>query len=248
MGVPWLYIRRSKLFDCRSRPLFGPVRSFELARDEKLKLHLITTSGEGASAPKRDWTKGEIRINTDAVKLEGIDKSEITFSGVTSYSHNVSHSIRSGFVDETSTERSHVNSILGVLSKNEPEFVIDWIANLDHGNILWPDPVDSNKTILKTRNWNFGGKLFEISAKSENSSFGRSCVNINIDGIDISLGTCKGTVNEAPRPGYILYRANINEDIKRKIRDCISFVLGNYLIYLGCSLFDLMVNLSDSMQ
>jgi hypothetical protein len=55
-----------------------------------------------------------------------------------------------------------------------------------------------------------------------------------INGIRLFLCDCGLDINNGvKRPGYIFYVGNPTDEVRKKIREVLSFCLGNYLVYLG---------------
>lgn len=74
--------------------------------------------------------------------------------------------------------------------------------------------------------------------KSTSKKLSKNCLNLNIDGYTISI--FRLTDKEAPdtRRAFILYEGSPSKEVRQKLRDCISFFLGTYLLSLGSTSFN----------
>jgi hypothetical protein len=63
-------------------------------------------------------------------------------------------------------------------------------------------------------------------------------VKLNVEGNEIFLSTSDSqSAKEIKKPGFILYVGTPTEEFREKVRVCLSFSLGVYLVHLGHSIF-----------
>ncbi|MCS3425018.1 hypothetical protein M2403_003641 [Rahnella sp. BIGb0603] len=177
---------------------------------------------------------GTVWINDSKIILKSplLNNSVATFSGVNCLKYNLSN-IK--MQECTLEENCSIESI--TIENNIPEdayVLIEWICNMNLSPYHWPngtsvEEVRSNSITYRGNghaltlksNQNFGGgsnKCCHIKVQNYNIYFGES----KIDGLDVKHQT-----------GFIMYEGVPPEEMRDKIRDAISFLTGNNLLYLG---------------
>ena len=219
-----------------SGPLRAPIRRFSISRDEKLKLIMETRAEQTATSIADDYPLGTVRVNTDAVTLSDGRGIEVVAAGVQSRGWKSSF-----FGDPAQSElreECSIHSLRGTIAPSlEPKHVIDWLANVDD-SFLWPDTCDVETEITKTRTLCGGNSGPVLKAGRRNTASSRNCAKISVDGRELYL--CAATPAAAKtvsKPGFILYMGAPTEEFRNKVRRCLSFSLGTYFVYLGCSTF-----------
>lgn len=220
-----------------SGTLHGPITKFSIARDADLKLVLETTSvGYSRSRPIRP-PSGTVYIATDQVKFESKFDTSAVARGVIPYSH------KSSWSQELPTGETRETSSVHALEwraqhSHEPSYTIEWLENMP-GSFIWPNFIDEETTDETRLTFRSQKEEIIISTPINTNSGSRSCVHISVDGIDLFVGALKNhNIENIKNPGFILYKGNHSEDVRSKIRDCLSFSFGTYLTYLGCTSFD----------
>jgi hypothetical protein len=214
-------------------PLRTSIRRFSFNRDEKLQLTIETCADGNAKSNATIHPPGTVRVNTDAVRLSDEAGSSIIAEGVQSREciTRTTAEAPAGELRHTAT----VQMLKGVIRPDrQASKVIDWLANV-HDPFIWPDVIDDEQELRKTRTFGHGPVL-KGSAKASGSA--RRAVTISVDGHEITvcaLGVDK--IAGVNKPGFILYSGNPSDDFRKKVRYCISFSLGIFLVYLGCSSF-----------
>src|SRR5690606_22480031 len=64
------------------------------------------------------------------------------------------------------------------------------------------------------------------------------CVHLGVEGLELFVGESKAKPEHVTKPGFILYLGTPDEETRAKIRNCLSFCLGAFLLYLGHTKFD----------
>jgi hypothetical protein len=217
-------------------PLRAPIRSFSIKRNEKLEL-LMETRAEGTATSKANaHPPGTVRLNTDTVTLSNTAGSEVVAGGVGPYDWRTSINADSPLGDLR--ELSSLHSLKGTIGPHrDPKYVIDWLANVDDV-FMWPDTSDDETAITKTRTLHGGDSETVLRASRKGGWHSRKCVKLRVDGCDFFLCAAEqATAKGVSDPGFILYTGNPSDDFRDKVRRCLSFSLGTYLVYLGCSSF-----------
>lgn len=216
-------------------PLNYPITSFNIYRNNDLDIILETTSAHNSASNSKQRKPGEVYISTDEVKFHSQFCSTASANGIIPISHTKTFNQESS----TTNEISKVHLLKWNLQDNhsKPYYIIEWIGNLSD-RFIWPHKDDYKELGTNTRTLRSAQKEIEIIRKHEKSSYSSTCAHIKIDGIDIFFGTTKEKSGYVPEPGFILYEGTPTESIRSKIRDCLAFSLGSFLIHLGETVFN----------
>ncbi|NGM86068.1 hypothetical protein G5B35_01975 [Parapusillimonas sp. SGNA-6] len=216
-------------------PLHGPITDFKLYRDDSLNLVLETTSPFNSTSNAIERLVGEVYEIDDRIVLEGRTGDRVVATGVAPLEHTKKLGTRAEC--SVTQERSSIESLEWIVHNGpQPQHVIEWIGNI--GAFMWPDfdhriQDGHERRILKSpkRKVVFSGPI-----KAEQHSL--SCAYIEAAGIELIVGKSKATPQYVEQPGFILYLGTPDENVREKIRSCLSFCLGTYLIYFGDTKFD----------
>ena len=217
-------------------PLFGPVTRFTLVRDEDLNLMLHTTSAGDSTNRAIERPPGSVYVSTDEVKLESRFGARATAIGLIPRSHSRATTLSTQAM--VTTQTSSIHSLRWErLEASEPRYIMEWVANLS-GKFHWPHSDNIHETGEKRRTLHSprGEIVLSMPIRSTHSS--RSCVHLMIDGVEFFVGESRAKAQFIEKPGFILYNGTPDEATRSKIRDCLSFCLGNFLVYLGDTAFD----------
>lgn len=233
--IGWVANTFFNITDCG--PLHGPVTKFSIVRDSDLKLVLETTSAGNSKSSAIPLPAGTVYTATEQVKLESRFGASAIAHGVIPHSKNTSWSkeLPAGEIRETSSVHAlEWNS----QSSCEPRYIIEWLENMSD-SFIWPASIDEKTTGEIRRTFRSKKEEIIISSPINSDGLSRSCVHVSVAGFELFVGVLKNIkVENISNPGFILYKGNPNEDIRSKIRDCLSFSFGTCLIYLGCTSFD----------
>lgn len=218
-------------------PLYFPIMDLTIKRDENLKLILTTTSDFNSKSDSIDHPPGTVRINNDAVELTSSSKRKVRMYGIQPLSYTISTDANGNSIR---TELSSVNFVAAdVRDANTEKYLIEWLENVDDGHFKWPEFVGTN---TKTHTLvSVGTEPNKVEIPEESSSEGGST-----SGVFLEVGRHKlylvSTGNDAKsvgvKSGYILYLEIPTSDERKKIRDCLSFIMGRPLIKTGYSIFN----------
>lgn len=221
-------------------PLRGPILTFSIRRTDDHQIELLTISetpfpstpvlvepmvaGPGA---------GTVYPATDVVELDG-PSGTVTLGGVVPLEVRTTSDFARQI--ERYEQRSSVHTIVQLPKLSDVVgFQFEWINNLDlHGPLPHSFRVEDKETSVLS----FPGseKPVEIRSASTGSIHG-SCYRITIDDREIIVGQVPGSSDRSKqRETYILYQGQAPAEFRRKFRECLSYVFGRPLIYLGYSL------------
>jgi hypothetical protein len=218
-------------------PLCSPINSFEIKRDDKQRLLLTTRSDENS---KKDTLKfpelpaGTVHSNIACVTLSSSDMTVVA-NGVMPFDQHFRSNPASRAYEKT--EKAWVNSLEAVPEDAEcVHQLIEWVDNVDTAIYIRPHSLVKNLETIVTRTFSDGAEPLKQHAKEKTSSSSR-CLRLNIAGHEIYIAPFQHHKRERPSgPGFILYKKFPCEDIRRKIRECLSFAFGLPLVYLGYTL------------
>jgi hypothetical protein len=219
-------------------PLKVPVRSFEIKRDEKLGLRLVVRSPQNATGGAETPPAGTVRHNTDRVSFSSILGLDFVAEGVQAESSNTS--IHDDPALGVLVQDCSVHRLVGNLYAQDRsvEFVIDWLENLD-SVFLWPDNIKRSSKRERNVVLGVGADSITMRGASDSGGAGWGCVHLAVDGRDLFLCCAEGRVSETrQKRGYIVYKGNPSHEFRDRVRRCLSFALGLYLVYLGNTAFD----------
>lgn len=215
-----------------SGPLYGPITNFSIKRNQKLKLVFSSFSAGDSVAPEVEWVSGTVRTNLDSVEFKDYFGCTARAVGVTPVDHRASHNYITN--DSSTRQESTVNYVEANFPNAIVDFKIDWVLNMGDG-IMWPHSEKQEVENVKRVWWGVDG--FEVSSKDTRGRNSNSCFCFSVAGMDIVVGRSQESNEDGQKRGYILYKGDIDDDVRSKIRGCLSFALGSYLVYLGTASF-----------
>ena len=218
-------------------PLHEPILDFTVKRDSKLNIKITTTANHDATSNAEQHPAGTVRMNEDSIILKGLSGTKIIINGVQPHGYNISTDRKTG--TQILTETSIAHSIEAkIQDSSKGKYLIEWLENVDDSYFHWPE--STHKVVKEETKIIIGGKDESIILKSsdKSESFQRNCVHINNDEFELYLSTTlKKTNKQKVKPGFILYKGCPPEEVRKKVRNCLSFSLGRPLIYIGYSSF-----------
>ncbi len=216
-------------------PLHGPVTSFVVRRDRRLDLVLETTSAADDGVTHPESVANRVWTADDEVHWQGMHGgATVTAHGVIPLEYHATTAAEERTVVQTSTIQSlhWTHSYAG-----EALYVMDWIGNLS-GSFIWPDSDDVEETEQKSRTLRSARGEIVIPLTSTSEKHGRSCVRLSVGGWDVVIGQSRAKPEHVQDSGFILYLGLPDEETRSRIRQCLSFCLGDYFIHLGSTTFD----------
>lgn len=227
-------------------PLAGPVHRFTIRRDPELRLCMETEAPGSAIEPKAHYRPGTVRINDDRVTFQTSLGLSIEAIGV-----NPIHTNRhfEGVAPGVTTQEVEIQRLVGKLPGTQgPRYAIDWLENVPT-QFLWPDNIENR--VSNTVTVTLGGlpatrpKLI-MSGSSAPGGGSWAAAQLEVEGIHVYLCEAQRIgATEVKKPGFIVYDGAPSDEFRDRIRRCLSFSLGTYLVYLGVSRFDEEWHLAD---
>ena len=218
-------------------PLYSPLVNLKISRDKRLKLILTTTSEPGSKTECEDHPPGTVRINESLIQMTSISGAKVELTGIQPFNYSISTDSNG---KSTRTELSSVSKAsVQIRDSVSGCFLIEWLENVDDGKFLWPESTehkseDSNMTVIGS-----GPTAVQINETSTSGRSSRNCIPLSIDNTDFHLVTSGKDENSLGiKSGYILYSGLPSEDFRKKVRNCLSFIIGRPLIQTGHSVFD----------
>ncbi|MEB0043704.1 hypothetical protein, partial [Pseudomonas sp. MH10] len=218
-----------------SGPLYGPVKSFSIKRNSKHQIILSTISAGNAKTSEVEWPPGTLRVNTDVVYFEDYLGCTARAVGVIGFDHRKTDNYISG--GSVTKQESIVGHIEATFPNVTVDMQVDWFINMDDGSLLWPHSKRVEEESTRTVRWISGNDELILNSSDNMVKSGSSCFALSVAGNDIIIGRSHSELNEGPKRGYILYKKETPDDVRRKIKDCVSFALGIYLVYVGTAGF-----------
>jgi len=238
---PWEWESFDSFIDYQSKvanagPLREPISSLSIKRDDKLQLVIETVAAQDAKTSAIIPPLGTVRTNTDTVELDSYGV-KVVATGVQSLG------FRSKINQESRLEEFRENVLIHSLeavieNSGDAVYTMEWLANVED-RFIWPDLTNDETDFVTLRSFGNAkdGPILKCSRKSFGGS--RNCVKLSVANVDLYLGVSLTTLTEKRiKPGFILYIGTLSDDVRLKIRDCLSFSLGMYLVYLGYSTFN----------
>lgn len=215
-------------------PLHGPVTSFVIRRDRRLNLVMETTSAGDGRADRPEPAANAVFSPDGEVHWQGLHGGTVTARGVLGRKLNTTYAATGLTTVETSSIQSLHWTSAGV---GEALHIVDWVENLS-GSFIWPDSDRVEQTEIKSRILRSARGEIAIPLATTSESSGHSCARLSVGDWDVIIGTSRAKPQHVKNPGFILYLGLPDEEIRSRIRQCLSFCLGDYLVHLGSTTFD----------
>ena len=220
-------------------PLIGPIHRFSIERTSDLSLRMHTEAPFSAKGPRQHQPPGTVVVNDDRVTFQTDLGLELEAIGV---SPSRTHTRLEGIAPAFTTQEVKIHRLVGKLPNSQSaRYVIDWLENVSSA-FLWPDSIDrkASDAIAVT----LGGvppnrPKLRMSGSSSSGGSSWAVAGLEVEGSLFYVCTLDGDKEiDAKKPGCIVYDGVPSDTFRDRIRRCISFSLGSYLVYLGVSKFD----------
>ncbi len=216
-------------------PLRGPIKAFAIRRNEDLQLIFETLSAANSTSTYQDQPAGSVYVPDAEVRLECFNGAVAVASGVIPIGYSQKWDTTG---DGETKETSRCSELKWRDASGKPaKYLVEWYENMPK-DVGWPDLDKYTETTSATRVLQGGAERIQQTSSVERIESSRSCIHLCVQGMRVVVGTSKACLESVKRPGYILYVGTPAEETRRKIRDCLSYCLGNYLIFLGATSFD----------
>lgn len=215
-------------------PLLSPVREFTVTRNDRLSLILETlVVGTQLKNCTQDHPVGTVRLANDKVEFVGHGGMRCTAIGVSFRSQ--SETWDAEHIKQTK-QKAKVQSLTALVRPDVAGvYTIDWLENLDKESGIWIGSIikDHQQTTDK-RTFGYDDRVELAGGENVSHTVTKRVLEMVIGGLRLYL--CSAAPEYAKgraKPGYILYCGTPDEDERKKIREILSYCLGNYLVYLG---------------
>jgi hypothetical protein len=189
---------------------------------------------EGAHAHVTTPPDARARFLTDEVKITGRAGGTAVAVAVQPYLY---HTSLEGLKEEAKI--GYLKAVLG--NEDDASYVIDWIENAERYFIL-PHTVKDKTYKTRKRSIEAGSDKFVLTDSDESSTIpdtGKLCVKLTVGGLALYFcAPMRKPSEKCIKPGFIVYVGTPDEDKRRRIRTCLSYSLGIYLVHLGHTVFD----------
>ncbi|ENN6470548.1 TPA: hypothetical protein I7665_20460 [Vibrio vulnificus] len=218
-------------------PLHHPIKRQSIKYLPNGNIELTTISNGSATADAVEHKAGTIRVNDDKAVLESYGGVVIELRGIQPFS-NTRQQNYAAEIDEI-TEVSSVDELYCKFKdQSVSDFQIEYVSNVESGYIF-PNSFSVSHTKTDVIKLGDGEDEFNIEESVNNSSFSRSALFLDIEGVKlylISLSKSKSDIkiNDA----VIVYLTPQSLEVRNKIRDCIAFGLGKQIHYHGYAIFN----------
>lgn len=218
-------------------PLNFPITKFSLRRDKAFRLVLETTSHGASRSNAIQVPAGTVQIAVEQVKFENPSGYVVIANGIIPFNTQ-----RTWARDSNTAATIETSSVHSLSWSNQTEVAsfhtIDWIEGMPD-SFIWPHSFEENTVTTKERSFEALGKKTVLFASSKSLGANRACAHITVGGVDLIIGRdSQNKTDQILNPGFILYKGNLSEDERSKIRDCLSFCLGTFLTHFGHTSFD----------
>jgi hypothetical protein len=219
-------------------PLLAPIENLSIRRNADRQLILTTTTPGVARRSATLYPAGTVRRADDTIEFTSPVGFTAVAHGVVPRSWVGSHSLKPESAN--TREESSIHSLtLSIEHAGRARHTIDWIENFQAQDFVWPGHIADKTTRVQERVVGRGTDAITLTATDTEGSGRNHAVNIKVHDMELYLGTAgSGLPASLVRPGFILYRGTPDEPTREKIRNCLSFALGHYLVYLGCTVLD----------
>lgn len=236
-------IDRRHFFVADTGPLFGPISSFDIKRDEQLQIVLTTVSEGGSQKAEGNQKINAVEIiDGEVIFQDRYSDAKVVAKGVAPGGFRTKYIGPSTNNPATSTteQNSRISTLHWTSHKGSEgaAYTIEWLENLS-GKHIWPHSDHTEETIVKEREIGKGEEAIIIRSENPSTIHSNSCARIVIDDLTFIIGESRKKHAHIKNPGFILYLGIPDEETRMKVRGCLSFLLGDYLLYLGWTCFDL---------
>jgi hypothetical protein len=217
-------------------PLYSPIQSFSIRRDENLCLMLETEVPSNATSAAVDHPPGTVRITTERVLLRNIGGIDAELTGVIPFSLK---SCWTGLTERARQEVSQVHIARTNDAGGRPAaYTIDWLENLPSSPFVWPASSRVVTTTQSTRVISLDDGV-TIARDSERCRVSQNAAKLTVNGWTFYVCALDREGQGAGvKPGCIVFDGTPDDAFRKKVRTALSFALGLYLVDLGTTHYD----------
>jgi hypothetical protein len=227
-------------------PLHQPATKLSLER-ASLQYKIKVGSNGNSRSVDHNYPVGTVRsLENEIVRLKNEVCESIIISEVECNGHSVS-----GLQERIKEQICFIESVdVYLKGRRDGRYIIDWFENVCDGSYLWPN-------IMRCERMADGSGLIDIGdgqdslkirVGSSGVIFSQSvcCMELHIAGTKCFLIHFREEYNyKGIKSGCILYDGVLDIEVRAKIYNSLSFLLGRPLLSVGYAIFDLDWNLSS---
>lgn len=217
-------------------PLASPVSDFWVTRDERDHLQL-----KSISASECEWQArhrhpvGTVRVNSDVVSFAGHAGAKLEAIGVQPRRFVQKRKFDGANSCEEISDVARV--VCDLRPSDQIAYTIDWLDNLQTDSGIWIGSfIKDESESVETRVFGRDDEIVltrKISGLDQSSA---SVLHLTIGETKLYLAkTDKTHAQGRKAPGYVFYLGAPDDDYRTRIREVLSYCLGNHLIFLGSS-------------
>lgn len=202
-------------------------------RDEEFNI-VIEVIRQGERPPPKALPAGTVGLADTTMIVRQYPGSEATLRGVIWRGRSTT------LTQSRTAEAKDSYSVSGlewmVRDDTAAAYVVEWLLNMPNGYI-WPEPADAEAEIR------FEHRLGTSDAGLVMRHTGRKiqghrALHVQVGGVDAYLYDSLNDKKDGQRRGRLVYCGVPDQAQRDKIRNCLSFLLGQPLIYLGDTTYD----------
>jgi hypothetical protein len=204
-----------------------PTGTVSYSRNNKLDI-LITVCHQGyIDTDKLGYRPGTLRQATETLSLQSPGGITGIARGVISLGHTYQHSTVPAKGGQGEFSYSAQSVELDYNTGKEACFTIEWVANLSD-DFIWTGFTRTEVQESFSEKLDVNGSCLELHDQSSRSG-GRKSQRLIVGGVELFFlnGQAKSDVSR------IIYRGCPSEEIRNRIRGCISFIFGLPVVHLG---------------
>lgn len=218
-------------------PLHQPIKKQSIKYLPNGNIELTTISHGSAITNAIEHQAGTIRIIDEKAVLESYGGTVIELRGIQPLSNTRQRNYATE-IDEI-TEISSVHELYCKFKEQSvSDFQIEYVSNVE-SEYIFPNSFSISHTKTDVIKLGNGENEFNIEESTNNNSFSRTALFLDIDGIKLYLISLKRNKSDHKiNDAVIVYLTPQSLAVRNKIRDCIAFGLGKQIHYHGYAILN----------
>lgn len=212
--------------------LNAPITKLELYRGNRGELLLKSESKSSSSSSYSSPEQGTLSISRNNVSISCAGGLEARFESVLLKSRTKKTRIGGG---EEKTEIASMHRVTGTLNSGKTKYTIDCIGNVCGNYYIWPESVSDTNTQESSKEFICGSETKKISTRLKSENYGRAGISFCIDGINATLVILNEQSIFKIKSAFIYYEAHASADLRHKVIDIISFIIGRPMFSVACA-------------
>ena len=212
----------------------SPIARIKLERNAELDL-LFTTTMPGIRQPDAESRikAGAVRQSNDTIHFSLAGGGVAVANGVVQHDHSSLGKV--GYGSETNITYSAHSLEVDYQRSEAATYIIEWIDNLPKRPV-WTNYATRKSQTELTETLGRGEDEIKIRGTT-GSDGGENALHLKVDGYDLYLLRSPSEFRGTNNKGKIVYKGTPSLNVRNKIRDCVSFVLGRPIVFYGSTEF-----------